>query len=165
MKRSVKGRITSKNNWLPPTIYVTVTNYLCPHYPQNASIRAYKHSVPERTFSGTKSTLGAQKGSLVYRTHLQRHSVQETPSYGTEGIFGTGNPLLGHETAHVCENRLPGARNEAPDAAMEWRYIYIFTIVFSRSRLRLQPATLNPGILASCFPCLSGRRFLTGVLI
>ena len=40
----------------------------------------------------------AQKGLLGYATHFQRHSVQKTGFCGTEGIFGTGNPLLRYGT-------------------------------------------------------------------
>ena len=53
-----------------------------------------KNSVPERAFSGTESSLGAQKGFLGYATHFQGHSVRRTGFCGTEGIFGTGNALL-----------------------------------------------------------------------
>ena len=51
-------------------------------------------SVLERAYWGTEYACRAQKGFLRYATHLQRHSVLKTGFYGTEGIFGTGNPLL-----------------------------------------------------------------------
>ena len=43
---------------------------------------------------GTELALGVKKGLLRYATHFQRHSVLKTGFSGTEGIFGTGNPLL-----------------------------------------------------------------------
>ena len=52
------------------------------------------HSVPERAYWGTEYACRAQKGFLRYATHHQRHSVRKTGFSGTDGIFGTGNPLL-----------------------------------------------------------------------
>ena len=47
-----------------------------------------------RNTQGTNDAFGAQKGFLGYATHFQGHSVLKTGFHGTEGIFGTGNPLL-----------------------------------------------------------------------
>ena len=58
------------------------------------------HSVPERAFYGTEYACRAQNRLLGYATHFQRHSVQKTGVSGTEGIFGTRNPLLWYGTDH-----------------------------------------------------------------
>ena len=55
---------------------------------------ASEDSVPETPSYGTEGTLGAQNSLLWYATHFLGHSVQKTGFTGTEGIFGTGTPLL-----------------------------------------------------------------------
>ncbi len=57
------------------------------------------HSVPEKASSGTEYACRAQKGFLVYATRFQKPSVLKTGFWGTEGIFGTRNPLLWYRTS------------------------------------------------------------------
>ena len=52
------------------------------------------HSVLERACWGTEYACRAQKGFLGYATHFRKHSVRRTGFSGTDGIFGTRNPLL-----------------------------------------------------------------------
>ena len=59
------------------------------------------HSVPEKASSGTEYACRAQKGFLWYATRFQKPSVLKTGFWGTEGIFGTRNPLLWYGTSHV----------------------------------------------------------------
>ena len=56
------------------------------------------HSVPQRAFYGTEYVCRAKNGFLVYGRHFQKLSVLKTGFWGTEGIFGTGNPLLRYGT-------------------------------------------------------------------
>ena len=63
-----------------------------------------QNSVPERAFSGTEYACRAQKGFLRYATRFQKLSVLKTGFWGTEGIFGTGNPLLWYGQA-MCTGK------------------------------------------------------------
>ena len=63
------------------------------------------HSVPEKASSGTEYACRAQKGFLVYATHFQKPSVLKTGFWGTEGIFGTRNPLFWYRTSHVMPEK------------------------------------------------------------
>ena len=74
------------------------------------------HSVPEKASSGTEYACRAQKGFLVYATRFQKPSVLKTGFWGTEGIFGTRNPLLRYGTSHVYRERPPGVPNEAEES-------------------------------------------------
>ena len=62
------------------------------------------HSVPEKASSGTEYAYRAQKGFLRYATHFQKPSVLKTGFCGTEGIFGTRNPLLWYGQA-MCTGK------------------------------------------------------------
>ena len=57
-----------------------------------------RYSVPETPSSGTEQIFGAQNKLLWYATRFLRHSVQKTGFSGTGVIFGTGNPLLWYAT-------------------------------------------------------------------
>ena len=61
----------------------------------------WMHSVPEKASSGTEYACRAQKGFLVYATRFLKPSVLKTGFWGTEGIFGTRNPLLWYGMSHV----------------------------------------------------------------
>ena len=58
----------------------------------------------------------AQKGFLWYATRFQKPSVLKTGFWGTEGIFGTRNPLLRYGTSHVYRERPPDAPNETEES-------------------------------------------------
>ena len=74
------------------------------------------HSVPEKASSGTEYACRAQKGFLVYATRFQKPSVLKTGFWGTEGIFGTRNPLLRYGAGfHVCRERPSGVPTEAEE--------------------------------------------------
>ncbi len=74
------------------------------------------HSVPEKASSGTEYACRAQKGFLWYATRFQKPSVLKTGFWGTEGIFGTRNPLLRYGAGfHVYRERPPGVPNEAEE--------------------------------------------------
>ena len=75
------------------------------------------HSVPEEASSGTEYACRAQKGFLVYATRFLKPSVLKTGFWGTEGIFGTRNPLLRYGTSHVCWERPPGVPTEAEESS------------------------------------------------
>ena len=62
------------------------------------------HSVPSKASSGTEYAYRAQKGFLRYATHFQKPSVLKTGFWGTEGIFGTRNPLLWYGQA-MCTGK------------------------------------------------------------
>ena len=62
------------------------------------------YSVLKKAFWCTEWTCGVKTGLLRYATCFQRHSVQKTGSCGTEGIFGTRNPLLRYATHLRCAN-------------------------------------------------------------
>ena len=68
-----------------------------------------RHSVPERASWGTEWTRGTVEGLLVYATRFQRLSVQKTGVSGTEGIFGTKNPLLRYRLTLISEERCTGS--------------------------------------------------------
>ncbi len=73
------------------------------------------HSVPEKASSGTEYACRAQKGLLGYATRFQKPTVLKTGFWGTEGIFGTRNPLLWYGTSHVNRERPSGVPNEAEE--------------------------------------------------
>ena len=62
------------------------------------------YSVLKKAFWCTEWTCGVKTGLLRYATCFQRLSVQKTGSCGTEGIFGTRNPLLRYATHLRCAN-------------------------------------------------------------
>ena len=62
------------------------------------------YSVLKKAFWCTEWTCGVKKGLLRYARRFQRHSVQKTGSCGTEGIFGTRNPLLRYAMRLLCAN-------------------------------------------------------------
>ena len=62
------------------------------------------YSVLKKAFWCTEWTCGVKTGLLRYATRFQRHSVQKTGSCGTEGIFGTRNPLLRYAMHLQCAN-------------------------------------------------------------
>ena len=63
------------------------------------------HSVPEKASSGTEYACRAQKGFLVYATRFQKPSVLKTGFWGTEGIFGTRNPLIWYGTSQCVPGK------------------------------------------------------------
>ena len=65
----------------------------------------------ERASYGTEYACRAQKCFLRYATHFRKHSVRKTGFYGTEGIFGTGNPLLRYGIDIRRQKRAPGVRD------------------------------------------------------
>ncbi len=73
----------------------------------------WMYSVPEKVSSGTEYACRAQKGFLGYATRFQKPSVLKTGFWGTEGIFGTRNPLLWYGTSQGQnpEKRLTTCRN------------------------------------------------------
>ena len=75
----------------------------------------WMHSVPEKASSGTEYACRAQKGFLVYATRFQKPSVLKTGFWGTEGIFGTRNPLLRYRRNIRCAEQPPGVPNEAEE--------------------------------------------------
>ena len=76
----------------------------------------WMYSVPEKASSGTEYACRAQKGFLWYATRFQKPSVLKTGFWGTEGIFGTRNPLLRYGAGfHVYRERPPGVPNEAEE--------------------------------------------------
>ena len=64
------------------------------------------NSVPERAFYGTEYACRAQKGFLRYATRFLEPSVLKTGFWGTEVIFGTGNPLLWYGVHLQCASCL-----------------------------------------------------------
>ena len=91
----------------------------------NSSRFSLWHSVPEKASSGTEYACRAQKGLLVYATRFQKLSVLKTGFWGTEGIFGTRNPLLWYGTSHVNRERLLVYRMKRRNAAPALRSVIL----------------------------------------
>ena len=83
------------------------------------------HSVPEKASSGTEYACRAQKGFLWYATRFQKPSVLKTGFWGTEGIFGTRNPLLWYGQAMCTGKGLLVYRMKRRNAAQALRSVIL----------------------------------------